>query len=192
MPPSEAGPPADLDEVASAFSRACRKAEVDHAFTGGVAVVAWGEPRTTSDVDVLVDLDEDSIDELVEALDGEGLEVQSHDLHVARREGGHATVFPAEPGLHVDVRCIQGADALDEIRDAVEVPLETGPIPVVRPEDLVAHKARFGSARDLEDALGILARRWEEIDRDRLREWADRLGVQEDVEDLLDEVGDAM
>lgn len=188
MPPSEAIPPAELDEVASAFSRACRNAEVPHAFTGGIAVVAWGEPRTTSDVDVLVDLEENAVDPLVEAIETQGLEVEARDLRIARQKGGHATVFTDEPGLHVDVRCVDTADARREIEDAVEVPLETGPIPVVRPEDLVAHKVRWSSDRDLEDARSILARRWESIDRDRLRRWAKRLDVLEEVQALLNEV----
>lgn len=192
MPPSEAGRPTELDEVASAFSRACRAVGVDHAFTGGIAVVAWGEPRTTSDVDVLVDLDPDAIDDLVDVLDGEGLEVEARDLRIAHEEGGHATVFSAEPGLHVDVRCVRTDAARTEIDDAVDVPLETGAIPVVRPEDLVAHKARFGAPQDLEDARSILARQWEAIDRDRLNRWAKRLDVQDEVQALLDEVEDAL
>lgn len=192
MPPSEADRPTELDEIASAFSRACRTVGVDHAFTGGIAVVAWGEPRTTSDVDVLVDLDPDAIDDLVDALAGEGLEVEARDLRVAHEEGGHATVFSAEPGLHVDVRCVGTDAARAEIDDAVDVPLETGAIPVVRPEDLVAHKARFGAPQDIEDARSILARRWEAIDRDRLNRWAKRLDVQDEVGALLDEVEDAL
>lgn len=188
MPTSERDRPTELDEVASAFSRACRAAEVPHAFTGGIAVVAWGEPRTTSDVDVLVDLGPEAIPALVEAVENEGLEVEARDLRIARQEGGHATVFTAEPGLHVDVRCVRNDDALTEIEDAVEVPLETGPIPVVRPEDLIAHKLAWGSSRDLEDARSILARRFEKLDRVRLTTWAKRLDVSEQVQTLLDEV----
>lgn len=192
MPPSERDRPTDLDEVASAFSRACRTAGVPHAFTGGIAVVAWGEPRTTSDVDVLVDLDAGRIEALADAIEDEGLEVQARDLRIARQEGGHATVFTAEPGLHVDVRCVRDDDALTEIEDAVEVPLETGPIPVVRPEDLVAHKLAWGSPRDLEDARSILARRFETLDRARLKRWSKRLGVTDEVQALLDEVEDEL
>lgn len=188
MPSSEPDRPTELDEVASAFSQACQAVEVAHAFTGGIAVVAWGEPRTTSDVDVLVDLDPDAVAGLVDALDERGLEAQARDLRIARDEGGHATVFTADPGIHVDVLCVRTDEARTEIRDAVEVPLETGAIPVVRPEDLVAHKARFGAPRDLEDARSVLARRWERIDRDRLATQAKRLDVQEEVQALLDEV----
>lgn len=192
MPPSEADRPTELDEVASAFSRACRSVGIDHAFTGGIAVVAWGEPRTTSDVDVLVELDPEGIDDLVDALAGEGLEAKARDLRIADEEGGHATAFSAEPGLHVDIRCVRTDAARTEIDDAVDVPLETGAIPVVRPEDLVAHKARFGAPQDVEDARSILARQWEAIDRDRLRRWAKRLDVQDEVQALMDEVEDAL
>lgn len=192
MPSSEDEGPTALDEVASAFSRACRAADVPHAFTGGIAVVAWGEPRTTSDVDVLVDLDADRISAFVDAIEEQGLEVEGRDLEIARKQGGHATVFTAEPGLHVDVRCVTGLGALEEISDAVEVPLQTGTIPVVRPEDLIVHKVRWGAPRDLEDARSILARSFERIDRRRLTKWAQRLDVLEEVQTLLGEVEEAI
>lgn len=188
MPRSEDERPTELDGVASAFSRACRAVGVEYAFTGGIAVVAWGEPRTTSTVDVLVALEADEIDPLAAAIEAEGLEVEARDLRIARQEGGHATVFTAEPGLHVDVRCVQTDQVMAEIDDAVTVPLETGEIPVVRPEDLVAHKVAWGASCDLEDARSILARCFEVIDRERLERWADRRGVWGDVQARLHEV----
>jgi hypothetical protein len=46
----------ELEDLALAFDRACRTAGVEYAYVGGIAVIAWGQPRTTMDVDALVRL----------------------------------------------------------------------------------------------------------------------------------------
>src|SRR2546426_9848073 len=45
--------PRSYAAVVKAAERALRAARVDHVFVGGIAVMAFGEPRTTLDVDVI-------------------------------------------------------------------------------------------------------------------------------------------
>src|SRR2546422_8599003 len=45
--------PRSYAAVVKAAERALRAARVDHVFVGGLAVMAFGEPRTTLDVDVI-------------------------------------------------------------------------------------------------------------------------------------------
>lgn len=62
----------EIEALALAFDRACRRAGVEYAFIGGVAVMAWGQPRATMDVDALVGIDADRATALARAARGGG------------------------------------------------------------------------------------------------------------------------
>jgi hypothetical protein len=48
---------------------------------------------------------------------------------------------------------------------------------LVSPEDFILQKLKVGRPRDFEDALSVLDRVGEKLDRRYLKRWADRLGV---------------
>lgn len=61
-------------------------------------------------------------------------------------------------------------------------------IPFAPPEEAIVFWVRWGGLRGVGCARSILARQWEQLDRDRLDEVARRLGVADAVEQLAAEV----
>lgn len=178
-------PGRDVEETACAFGRACDAAAVEYAFIGGMAVNAWGNPRATRDIDVLLDLPGSKDAELVHRLRGESLRINPQDLADVRRDPGHVTVFDDEGMFYLDCKLVSTAEERQQVRDALEVRLPRGPVHVARPEDTVAYKLLFGSPQDLADARSIVERQAGKLDPGRLRALAHRLGVAEEVEVLL-------
>ncbi len=174
-----------LDEVASAFAGACRTEAVEYVFVGGFAVLAWGQPRTTSDIDALVDYQERNIPGLVEALEDAGLEVSGYDLRAALKDGSHVTVSTGDPILTVDIKPALEPRELDQIERASEVPLGQEPVRVATAADTVAFKVLFGSEQDLQDARSIVARQGERLDRERLWRTAREQGVLAEARELV-------
>jgi len=181
-----------LDNVAARFARACRRAEVDHLFVGGFAVVAWGQPRTTSDIDTLLRYGEEDVERLVGALADEDLETSTRDLRAALTDGSHVSVFTGDPILTVDIKPALDASEVEQIQDGVEVQLDEGPVSVAPPADTVVFKVLFGSEQDLQDARSILARQGDRLDRERLGALASRHGVGDEVDQILAEVEAAL
>jgi hypothetical protein len=164
-----------LRDAALAFDRACRSAGVSYAFVGGIAVMAWGQPRATSDVDALVDLPE------------EGLQLDPRDVQDARADRSHVTVFHEASGFHVDMKLVETPAEREEIARGVSVKLVDGAVVVPPPEETVAYKLLFNSEQDLKDARSILVRQEGHLDVARLRELARGLGVADALEALLHE-----
>ena len=75
------------DDVLTNLSRALREAGVEHVLMGGYAVVVWGVPRATYDVDVLIDADERALDRCLQRLEATGEPVLQRQRHRAGDRG---------------------------------------------------------------------------------------------------------
>src|SRR5205807_9849221 len=78
--------------VVSATERALRAARVEHVFVGALAVSAFGVPRTTTDVAVIVDYSVEDAPRMAESFRRRSFEVSPEDLRDARAEVAHGTV----------------------------------------------------------------------------------------------------
>lgn len=182
----------ELEEVALAFDRACRRTDLGYAFVGGLAVMAWGQPRATVDIDVLLIYTEEDIPGLAAALADEDLDVQRRDLRLSLQDGTHVTVLDERSQFHVDVKPALEDLEREEIQRAVEVDFGGSMLRFAPPEETLAFKLHFGSPRDREDARSILARQHGTMDVDRLRSLADRLDVADELSAMVAEVEDAL
>lgn len=180
--------------IRETFLAACRsldEAEVPYAIVGGFAVSAWGTPRITEDVDVILDVEAQGVEDLVERFSEHGLSLREADLLDAIREGTHATVFDEHsPIYHVDLRPATDEDARRTLDDRRKVTVAGRTVPVASPEETIAHKLLYGSEQDLRDAEGIYIRQGDSLDRDRLERRSGDLGVLEDLRALQERVGD--
>jgi hypothetical protein len=123
---------------------------------GAQAVVIWGRPRMTADVDVTVRLQDVPAGTLVHEIEGAGFK-----LRIAPDAGFiEATrVLPCfhEPsGFALDV--VLAGPGLEEsfLDRAVQVDLGGVVVPVIAPGDLIVTKMLAGRPKDIEDARGIL------------------------------------
>ncbi|HYM38648.1 MAG TPA: hypothetical protein VEY12_00690 [Thermoplasmata archaeon] len=163
--------------VVRAAERALRAAGADHAFVGALAVAAYGMPRTTSDVDVIVDYGAGNIPALAVAFRRFGFRVSPEDLRDALAEGSHCTVHDPRSGFHLDLAPASRPAAKDTIRRAIRVRWRGANLPIANPEHTVVMKLVYGSDQDIEDALGILVRQRGRLDRRRMRDFARTQGV---------------
>jgi hypothetical protein len=177
--------PRKPEDVAVAFDAASREAGVAYTFVGAIAVGAWGQPRATSDVDCLVDLEPRKDTAFIAALKKQSFSLSSFDLAEARRDPSHVTVFDDTEGFNVDVKLAASPQERQEIREAAELDLGFGRIRVARAEETIAFKVAFGSEQDLKDARSILIRQAGKLDGARLMAHAERLGVADQVGQLV-------
>lgn len=177
----------DLLRLVTTFHAACTRIGLGYAFVGGIAVMAWGDPRATRDVDVLVKPDASALKRLATELQHAGLVVDPHDFTDALHDGAHVTVTDPESLFHVDIKLAQNAAERAEIDEAHEVELAGVRIHVVSPEDTIAFKLAFGTEQDRQDARSIIWRLGARIDQGRLTRTAIRLDVREQLDALWEE-----
>src|SRR2546425_11132080 len=80
-----------LDGVFRIAEDVLRASLVEHVFVGGVTVLAFGMPRTTTVVDVIAAIDAGQIPKIVAGFQRSGVFASAQDLHDAPLGGGHGT-----------------------------------------------------------------------------------------------------
>jgi len=153
---------------------------------GAQAVLLWGRPRFTADVDITVRLDPDVPTQFVAAMTRAGftLRVPEDSGFVERTR-----VLPfvhAPTGWPLDV-VLAGPGLEDRfIAQAVDVDLGNGVhVPVIRAEDLIVTKILAGRPKDIDDVRGVLLERLATLDLESIRETLALLEEALAVSDLL-------
>lgn len=143
---------------------------------GGQAVLVFGEPRLTRDIDITLDADIDRLSEVVAAVERLGLRpLVSPTEFVAE-----TMVLPCEDavsGVRVDLVFSNTAYEREAMGRTRSMPIEGVQVRFASPEDLVILKVIAGRPRDLEDVRGVLAKQ-PKLDRELVRRWLRRYQEQ--------------
>jgi len=136
---------------------------------GGQAVLVYGEPRLTKDIDVAVDLRPDRLNELLAAVselnldplvEPESFTCQTLVLPCGHEETGHRVDFILSFSEYQ-------REALSRTRT---ITVDGAVVRIASPEDIIIHKMIAGRARDLEDVTSIVAK-MPVLDTDYLSRW---------------------
>ncbi len=184
----------DLLTVAIAVASALERCGVRYSIGGSLASTFTGEPRSTLDVDILVELPASNIDEFVGALGGEFF-ADADAIRRAVRDGSSVNIFHNPTSIKVDL-FIAGDSVLDrsQLARRSRVRLSAGDIFVHSAEDILLQKLhwyRLGgevSDRQWRDIVGIIAVQGERLDRTFLLSTAQATGLDTLLERAL---GDA-
>jgi hypothetical protein len=182
----------DLGEIA-AFARlvidALEAAEVEYLLGGALATAAWGEPRSTQDVDLVINLSPEQIVRLSQELAARGI-LLPPDLmldQLLEVRGDIALVaYHSETGLKAELFPLRPGDALRASalarRTRVELEPPLGEIYVHAPEDLILYKlSYFGISRQtkhVRDIGSMLMEQGSSLDYVYINHWVERLRLQ--------------
>jgi len=180
VPPRRRG----LDDVLRITEDVLRANRVDHVFVGGVTVLAFGMPRTTTDVDVIAVIGARQIPKIVAGFQRSGFFASAQDLHDALVEGGHVTIQDTRSTYRIDLVPASTTAHRETLRTKRRVAWRRRRLPMAAPEHTIVMKLRWGSEQDLEDAMGIYIRQKKALDFRAMRGFARRHGVVRELKDL--------
>jgi hypothetical protein len=144
---------------------------------GAQAVIAYGVPRLSADVDVTVDLSPDDPEHFVRDMDAAGFDARVGDPEFVRQ----TRVLPfvhRRTAMPLDV-VLAGSGLEDEFLDRVQMVDVGGTrVPLIDPSDLVIAKVLAGRPKDLDDAAGIWRLHATKLDAIRIRQ---TLGLLEEA-----------
>lgn len=173
--------PTDLLTVVASV---CERLGIPYRAVGSMAASLYGEPRSTNDVDVVVQLDAANVDAFCASFPEPEYYCSLDAARNAVRKRFQFNILHLTSGLKVDV--IQGSDSpFDRARFSRGKRLPVDDLHEVwfaAPEDVILKKLDFfregGSEKHLRDVVGILKVQAGQIDDAYLAQWIARLKLE--------------
>jgi hypothetical protein len=167
---------------------------IDYLVTGSMATIAYGEPRLTNDLDVVIALPVERVDEFCAAFPEEDYYLSREAAREAARDRRQFNIIHFASGLKIDV-IVPKADDFERSRQQRGRALDVGQDWKARfasPEDVILRKLQYyqmgGSEKHLRDIAGVFKIQGARLDLAYLAEWAERLGVAEIWRELLERI----
>lgn len=158
---------------------------IPYMLTGSLASSLQGEPRSTHDIDLVVDLRSDRIDQFMAAFPASDYFLQRESVVEAVRTCQMFNLMDLDSGDKVDFWLLT-KEKFDQTRFARRMTLDVQGenLSVTSPEDTILMKLRWsemsgGSEKQFRDAQRVFEVQSGSLDRAYLDRWATELGVQE-------------
>jgi hypothetical protein len=176
-------PPVDL---LRALSVALGDLRVGWYVFGAQAVLIWGRPRFTEDIDVTVLPGSVPTSRLVATLQQHGFELRVEGTPAFVDQTRVLPLTFSGSGWALDL--VLGGPGLEEgfLQRSIPTEVTSGfSVRVICPEDLIVTKVLAGRPKDLEDARGVVQARGEALDRDAVLQILQMLEEALGVSDLV-------
>ena len=165
------------------------RAQITYYLTGSMASNYWGVPRTTHDLDFVIQLPSSAIAKLIAEFSPEFF-IDEASVRTAYQPPHQFNAIDTRSSLKVDFWLPKPSPFEREmLRRRLSVHLFAIPAWIATAEDSILHKLFWNkitpSDRQLGDAAGVVAVQGDKLDIPYLRQWAETLGVSAELNQLL-------
>ena len=167
-----------IDRVVTDAARVFSTLRLRYAVVGGVTSSLLGRPRSTFDVDVVVDVRPEHAVRLARAFRARRYRVDPRDVVDALREHGHFSIFDTRSEYRIDAKGVYGDLQRWTLQDRRRIRLGRSYVYLDAPENLIVAKLLFGSEQDIGDAEAVYARHRGRLNVRRIAARAKSLGVR--------------
>lgn len=179
----------DLKPFLSVVRRALIDHAIPHMVVGSTAVGWLGHPRSTNDVDVIVDPTPQQMIAFARAMSAAGFYMDEQSALEALQRRSMVNAIDPATGWKVDLIVLDERPYSQmEFARRFEHESPAGTFDVQTPEDIILSKLLWGkdseSEKQFRDVVGVFDIWRPQLDVEYLKKWADEIGVRE----LLDEL----
>jgi len=159
-----------FEEILARISSFLKKYKIPYMIIGGQAVLLYGEPRLTRDIDITLGISPEALDTLLNVIKDMSLKPLPENIKsfVAR-----TMVLPAldeETGIRVDFIFSFTPYEAEAIARSRKVELLGTEVSFASPEDVIIHKIFAGRPLDIEDVKSIVIKN-SNLDLEYIRNW---------------------
>jgi hypothetical protein len=169
--------------------RRLNRAEITYYLTGSMASNYWGIPRTTHDLDFVIQLPLSAVPKIVSAFSPD-YDIQEASVRAAYQPPHQFNAIDTRSALKVDF-WLPKPDPFERemLQRRLRVALFGELAWITTAEDSVLHKLVWNkitpSDRQMGDAAGVVAVQGQKLDTAHLKKWASALGVSAELNRLL-------
>src|ERR1700686_3075899 len=168
----------DQSDLTQKLAGELERLGISYLVTGSIATIAYGEPRLTNDIDVVVELRLDHLDALGEAFPSAEFYWSKDAAAQAIRQHFQFNILHPASGLKIDV-IVPADNEFNRSRFSRRQRMRGGAdfdIWLSSAEDVILKKMEFfkegESEKHVRDIHGVLKMRGAKIDRDYINLWA--------------------
>ena len=173
----------DPSELLERLAQTLEGLRIPYLITESMATIAYGEPRFTNDIDVVVRLASHHIDSLCTAFPPEQFYIGREAVADAVANHSQFNILHPASGLKIDIMVADDSE-FNEDRFSRARPLRVAAgrdVTFASPEDVIIKKLVYfregGSDKHLRDIRGVLKVMGGEIDRAYIERWVRKLGL---------------
>lgn len=165
------------------------KAGIPYMLTGGIAVSFWGAPRTTFDIDMVLEIHKEDVEKIVGVFKKE-FYISKEAVSGAIRHQTTFNIIHYKTGLKIDFLLRKNnPHRVLEFKRRLKKRIFGKDIFIVSPEDLILVKLQWfrdsQSTRHLEDIKSIFRISGDTLDFKYLKKWADRQSTLEILNEVI-------
>jgi len=191
--------PLDITEFLKLMLETLESAGVEYLIGGAIAEWAWGEPRATQDLDLVINLPIEAVVRFSKELEKRNMLVPADiilDAIVEDRADIPLNAIHMYSGLKADLYLMRDGDALRQSAFQRRALIDYGPpigkVYVHSPEDLILYKLMYlglsGQPKHARDIAAILRAKKDQLDFGYIEEWVAQLGLGSVWKEMLDSV----
>jgi predicted nucleotidyltransferase len=151
--------------------------KIQYAIIGGLAVMIYGEPRFTKDVDINIILEKGKIKDFIKKLQAKGFSPSLYNaVQIAETSGYLQVSYNTGKNLtSFDIIIAENPIEFSAIERAKIKKIDGMNIKMITPEDLIIQKITSEREKDKNDLIGIIARQEGKMDLDYIRNWLTKI-----------------
>ena len=191
--------PLDITDFLKLILECLESAEVEYLIGGAIAEWAWGEPRATQDLDLVINLPIQAVGRFSKELEKRNMLVPADiilDAMIEDRADIPLNAIHMYSGLKADLYLMRDGDLLRQSAFQRRVLVDYGPpignVYVHSPEDLILYKLMYlglsGQPKHARDIAAILRAKKDQLDFGYIEEWVAQLGLGSVWKEMLDSV----
>ena len=191
--------PLDIASFLELVIEALEAAGVEYMIGGAIAAWAWGEPRATQDLDLVINVPIETIGKLSKELEKRNMLIPAEIILDAILEdradipinaihmysGLKADLYPVRPGDELRLSAFQR-------RERIDYGPPIGRVYIHSPEDLILYKLIYFSIsqqpKHSRDIAAILRAKKNPLDFEYIEGWVNRLGLGSVWKEMLDSI----
>ena len=179
-----------FEKIICSISAELERQNIPYMLIGGQAVLLYGEPRLTRDIDITLGVDVDKLKNIISLADDLTLKILPENAEDFVRKTMVLPVMHEETGIRIDFIFSFSPYERQAIKRARRIRMLDQDICFAAPEDVIIHKIVAGRPRDIEDVRGIFLK-MPDIDiayiRQRLNEFSDA-PEEDDIKKRLENI----
>ncbi|OHE57222.1 MAG: hypothetical protein A2027_04570 [Thermodesulfovibrio sp. RBG_19FT_COMBO_41_18] len=173
-----------FEKILSKIGAVLKKQNIPYMIIGGQAVLLYGEPRLTRDIDITLGLNTEYVNELLKVIRELSLKPIPENIKLFVQQTMVLPALEETTGIRVDFIFSFTTYEIEAIKRARKITIMGQEVCFASPEDVIIHKIFAGRPRDIEDVRSIILKN-SDMDIQYIRSWLKEFDKSSDKKDFL-------